>query len=160
MKITLSKSQWELVGKKAGWMKTAQVTGATSPAAKQIVMTLNKIQSQMLPNNAGQARALINQLVGLIDTDFQQQQGQGAGQQQQPVQQTGQQYSLSKSEQWANSTKDPNIMDYVAKVNGRIQSEGTQRSQAILNIIMKAMSGDQSALQQLRQKSGGQAIPI
>jgi hypothetical protein len=72
----------------------------------------------------------------------------------------GQQYSLSKSEQWANSTRDINIMDYVEKVNQSIQTQGTQKWETILNIIMKAMSGDQSALQQLRQKSGGQAIPI
>ena len=83
MKIKLNKSQWEQMGKTAGWMKNAQVTDPTSPAAKQIVMTLNKIQSEMLPNNVSTARGLINQLLGLIDTDFQQQQPQ-AQQQQRP----------------------------------------------------------------------------
>jgi len=94
MKIKLSKSQWEQMGKTAGWMKNAQVANPTSPAAKQIVMTLNKIQSEMLPNNASTARGLISQLLGLIDTDFQQQ--QGSGQQQQPQAQQQPSSSLSR----------------------------------------------------------------
>ena len=86
MKFKLSKSEWEQIGKTTGWMKISQVANPTSPDAKQIVMTLNKIQSEMLPNNAGQARGIINQLLEIIDTDFQQQQGleQQPQQQQQP----------------------------------------------------------------------------
>lgn len=36
MKITLSKAQWEAVGKKAGWIKQAQTLSPAQPQANAI----------------------------------------------------------------------------------------------------------------------------
>lgn len=70
------------------------------------------------------------------------------------------QYSLSKSEQWAMSTGDPNIMNFVGKVNSSVQSHGVERWDKDLRLIMSAMNGDQNAFMQLKQRSGGSAMPI
>ena len=173
MKIKLSKNQWETLGRKAGWMKISQIDtalknvgGAIAESGKEKVQEYaqrimkgeqkEKVLEGLGPVMIKSVEAAIAQLQG-----GQKQTTPATPQQsQQSQQQSGQQYSLSKSEQWANSTRDPNIMDYVAKVNQSIQTQGAQKWQGILNTIMKAMSGDQSALQQLKQKSGGQAIPL
>ena len=171
-KISLTKSEWKSMGKKAGWVKMAE----TPSTAQQIGTTFQgyaggfqeageaKVQeyAQRIMKGEQKEKVLEGQgptMIKSVEAALAQLQ---QGQQATPAssQQPQGQYSLSKSEQWANSTQDPNIMDYVGKVNQSIQTQGTQKWAAILNIIMKAMSGDQSALQQLRQKSGGQAIPI
>lgn len=37
MKITLSKSQWEFIGKQTGWLKTAKSYGATIPQGTPVI---------------------------------------------------------------------------------------------------------------------------
>lgn len=134
MKIKLSKSQWEEAGKKAGWIKKeAQNAVPINPSGNTNPY-------------AGQAKS---------ENPYKQNVQYGT-----PASAPSTQYSLSKSAQWADSTKDPNIMDFVNKVNSKVQTEGVAKWTDSLNLIMKAMTGDQSALQQLKQRSGGQAVPI
>lgn len=47
MKITLSKSQWEKIGRKNGWMKTSQETGAR----EKISQLLQEHLGLSLPSN-------------------------------------------------------------------------------------------------------------
>jgi len=85
MKITLSKSQWESVGKNAGWMKKAQQAPAQQAPAQQAqgqapassksfqIIDQNlkslEMESKQLPLNGQQIRVLINQIRQLAQTD-------------------------------------------------------------------------------------------
>lgn len=53
MKIKLSKSQWELVGKKAGWMKKAQANSVFDPQILvDLIQQLNKMKEDFKSRSA------------------------------------------------------------------------------------------------------------
>ena len=56
------------------------------------------------------------------------------------------------------STSDPNIIELVDNVNAKAQSQGLQYVAKEIQLIMQAMTGNQSALQKL--KSMVQAQPV
>jgi len=47
MKIKLSKSQWEQMGKKAGWMKESQLTPPKTPSAEDLLNEINNIVTNL-----------------------------------------------------------------------------------------------------------------
>jgi len=72
MKITLSKSQWEEVGKKAGWMKTAMTE--EDKIIEQIKMypqplVLRALQSAGTQNVAGYPEKDVYSLLGIVGLD-------------------------------------------------------------------------------------------
>lgn len=71
---------------------------------------------------------------------------------------SAQPYSLAQSQNWANSTNNPSLIEYVGKINDAIVSQGTQKYMQDLNLIMQAMNGDQNALQQILNKIGQQRL--
>jgi len=70
---------------------------------------------------------------------------------------SGQQYSISGAANWALGIGDPTVIEYVDKINAKAKSSGIQGIEADIKRIMKAMNGDQAALQEM--KSAGYDVP-
>jgi hypothetical protein len=62
--------------------------------------------------------------------------------------------------QWAQSTKDPAIMDFVDKLSYAIRKGDTERFTGDIQLIQAAMQGDQMALQKLKQRAGTGAFTL
>jgi len=85
MNIKLSKSQWEAIGKTAGWSKGAQqaaqpIQVQPQPQAQPQVQNKSKeiminaiktltMQSNQMPQNGKQIRSLLTQIQQLIEND-------------------------------------------------------------------------------------------
>ena len=64
MKIKLSKSQWEAMGKKAGWGQ--DVESFSDLASTTATYLKNNVVAKVLPKNMKQIQALVDQLVSAI----------------------------------------------------------------------------------------------
>lgn len=76
MNINLTKTQWEQIGKTAGWIKKeANIAMGKTEAGQKVALLLNNSRelNSLMPNNATKARSLASDLVRLIDEDFNQQ---------------------------------------------------------------------------------------
>jgi hypothetical protein len=94
MKIKLSKSQWEQMGRKAGWMiKEANLPQAQNQQVAKLGQSINFLYSKLMPNLQQEVGKIAGDLIRAFDSAFakQDQFEQGANQQQQPQQQQPQQ---------------------------------------------------------------------
>lgn len=74
MKITLSKSQWEKIGKDNNWLtKTANLPWAKNPDVAKLAQSINFLYSKLMPNLQQQVGALAGDLIRALDNAFAQQ---------------------------------------------------------------------------------------
>lgn len=168
MKVKISKSQWESVGQAKGWISKeaqgnptpAQISGAFSGAAEGIAQggkDKAKEYAQRIMNGEKKESVLQGQGPTMIKT-VEQLIAQGG---QPQAKASGPSYSLTKSQQWADGTANPAIMEYVGKVNREVQNPGgAAKYSNVLHLIIKAMQGDKAAFSELNTKAGGQAQAI
>lgn len=164
-KVNLTRKEWQTIGKKAGWMNKVAWGGEGIEEAFQGIgggfeqAANNKVQeyAQRIMNGEPKEQVLQGHgpvMIESVEKYIAQMSNSAPAQSNQGIQ-----YSLSKSVQWANSTKDPYIIDYVDRINSSAQANPGSSSDA-LSLIMKAMSGDQNAYAKVLQNAGGTAISI
>ena len=169
-KISISKKEWESMGKKAGWIKTAQmgIDEAISGVGAGIAQGGKEKQqeyAQRIMNGEPREQVLQGQGPNMVQEVDQIIAQQTATKTQQPSEwpnalRSTQQYSLSASEQWAMSTGDPSIIEFISRMNQDLRDGQVQQYTNDIKLVTQAMGGDKAALEQLRLRSGGQAMPL
>jgi len=155
--LKLSKSEWQRIGKKAKWLKESAIgideaIGGLGSGIAQGGEEKAKEYAQRIIGGEPREKVLQGAtpiMIQKVNTYIQQLQRQQL--QRQP-------YSLSKSEQWAMSTGDPNIIEFVNNINTKAKYQGSQYVAQEIQLIMQAMTGNQSAIQQLKQKFQAQPL--
>lgn len=85
--IKLSKSQWKEMGKKAGWMKTANIPAGNTPESQALAQILNNYSVKLtFPESQQKFRSLAADIIRVMDEEVN-------AQQQQPIN-PNQQYSM------------------------------------------------------------------
>ena len=73
MELKLSRTQWEHIGKEAGWLKVANIPQATNPEVQKIAIAINSLLSRLMPNLQPKVSSLAGDLIRSFDAAFAQQ---------------------------------------------------------------------------------------
>ena len=144
----ISKSEWLKIGAEQGWTGALEETlGGLGGGIAAGGDRKAQEYAQRIVN--GEPREKVLQQVGpetvkKVDMYLQQMSPQ-----------SGQQYSVSQADQWAMSTGNPTIIEYVDKVNNGVQTQGSNYWAKSLTLIMNSMKGDKTAFNKLLRLTGG-----